>query len=338
MELHGCMACLQPWATPTSAPQLSTEQAPIRILLRGDINHWRVLPAEDLREISMSQWHEPLSIEEDWVVALFGSDSLEAPQPASSSAIAKPDQRRDDDVASEGYDPSIADNSELVPLQPPEIETEEADKMAEHPGSLQPLFDFRRVFKRLPKLVGQDERTLNDFYLAYMSATRYKIATTCAGRELKQILDALMRRWGLEVTGEELAGEASQAANTTFNLGGYSPVTMLFGILPRGFMDPEEPPQGDEVSPNESAFERALQLRQLALQASQAAILESRIARANRSRPQRLPVENFVPGTTKVEIFRDDGKPNCQSKSLSTSATSCRKLCPWHHQSGDLQR
>ena len=51
----------------------------------------------------------------------------------------------------------------------------------------------------------------------------------------------------------------------------------------------------------------SLRLRQVALQASQAAILESRISRANRSRPQRLPVEDFVPGTTKVEIFRDDG-------------------------------
>ena len=57
----------------------------------------------------------------------------------------------------------------------------------------------------------------------------------------------------------------------------------------------------------ESTFERSLRLRQIALQASQAAILESRIARANRSRPQRLRVEDLVPGTTTVEIFREDG-------------------------------
>ena len=216
------------------------------------------------------------------------------------------------------------------------------------------------------------------FLLPIDEATRYKIATLCAGRELKHILESLMRSWiryfgpmrtvvpdqesslmtvgagvelqrlgiarkpggttsklqgqqhtstglvekhidmmkltmaklqaeagcwGIEVAGEELASEASQAANTTFNLGGYAPVTMLFGILPRGVMAPEEPAQGDEDSPNESAFERALQLRQVALQASQTAILESCVA----SRPQRLPVENFIPGTTKAEIFRDDG-------------------------------
>ena len=97
------------------------------------------------------------------------------------------------------------------------------------------------------------------------------------------------------------------AANTTHNVGGYSPVTMLFGIMPRGFLEPEDPLQDDGLGPDESTFERSIRLRQIALQAAQASVLESRIARANRSRPQRLPVEDFVPGTTKVELFRDDG-------------------------------
>ena len=57
-------------------------------------------------------------------------------------------------------------------------------------------------------------------------------------------------------------------------------MTMLFDILPRGYMDPEEQMQDDGMSPNESAFERAVQLRQIALQASQ--------AEQNRSRPQRF--------------------------------------------------
>ena len=73
-------------------------------------------------------------------------------------------------------------------------------------------------------------------------------------------------------------------------------------------MDPEAALHGDiEEGAAESTFERSLRLRQIALQASQAAILESRIARANRSRPQRLRVEDLVPGTTTVEIFREDG-------------------------------
>ena len=106
-------------------------------------------------------------------------------------------------------------------------------------------------------------------------------------------LQAEAGRWELEIEGEELASEASMAANTTHCIGGYSPVTMLFGILPRGFLDPEEASPSDGVEPDESAFERALRLRQVALQAVQAAILESRIARANRSRPQQLELGKF---------------------------------------------
>eukprot|EP00435_Cladocopium_sp_Y103_P007263 s3374_g2.t1 len=464
MVVQGTMACLQPWSTPTPSPQLAVEEAPLRLLLRGNVNSWNISQMEDLRELSLSQWNEPINIEDDWLIAIFGSDiPVEGPLPSSSSrpSIASKDAKDliGDDV-SEGYEPSIAD--ELEPLQPPDVEEEDAEVPAQNPGSLKPIFDFKRVFKRLVKLAGTDDHTakrlilglherlwhapymdiknvlvrcgmpyevwklaadaistcricrkftranrrpqykganlsqhFNDtvqvdlfryeeewYLLAIDEATRYKIATRCEGRELKNILDALMRcwiryfgpmrtlasdqetalmtvatgvelqrlgiarqpggttsglqgqkhtstglvekhtdmikltmakaqaeagRWGIEVRGEELAAEASMAANTTFNLGGYSPVTMLFGILPRGYMDPEEQQQDDGMSPNESAFERALQLRQLALQASQAAILESRIARANRSRPQRLPIESMVPGTTKVEIFRDDG-------------------------------
>ena len=58
-------------------------------------------------------------------------------------------------------------------------------------------------------------------------------------------IQAEASRWGIEVQGEELAAEASMAQNTTMNVGGYSPVTMLFGILPRGFMDPEAALHGD---------------------------------------------------------------------------------------------
>ena len=72
-----------------------------------------------------------------------------------------------------------------------------------------------------------------------------------------------------------------------------------------GIVDPE----GDQpvADPSGSSFEKSLRLRQIALQAAQGAILESRIARANRSRPQRLAVEDMIPDTTKVEIFREDG-------------------------------
>lgn len=90
------------------------------------------------------------------------------------------------------------------------------------------------------------------------------------------------------------------------SVGGYTPSILLFGVLPRGFLEPDaEHPHGDITA--ECSFERSLRLRQIARQAAQGAILESRIARANRSRPHRLALEDMVPGTTSIEIFREDG-------------------------------
>ena len=68
--------------------------------------------------------------------------------------------------------------------------------------------------------------------------------------------------WGFEIEGEELASEASMAANTTHEVGGYAPTTMLFGVLPRGYLVLHH---GDAVSHDESAFERSVRLRQVAL-------------------------------------------------------------------------
>ena len=71
---------------------------------------------------------------------------------------------------------------------------------------------------------------------------------------------------------------------------------MLFGILPRGYMDPEEQMQDDGMSPNESAFERAAQLRQISLQASQA----EQTDRGHRD----SPVENMTNDVGRKQLFR----------------------------------
>ena len=468
MTFRGAMACLQPWSTPTPHPQLTVEEAPLRMMIRGHIGSWRIGPVQDLRSLDMSQWHEPLDVGDDWLIAIFGHEvGIDDAEDEPASASSKEPKISDDKLHipdEDDYSPMTPLNmdDDDVPICPPAQEEEPAEAVAQHPGSLKPLFDFRRVFDKLPKLAGhddvqakrlilglherlwhapaQDVRNIlkrcgmppaviqlaaeavsscricrkfaragrrpqykgadlaqhfnetvqidlfkfdNEWYLLTIDeATRYKIATKTEGRDLDSILDAMMRswiryfgpmkvlisdqetslmtvgagtelqrlgiqrrpggttskkqgqkhtatglvekhadmikltmhklraeaeRWGIEVQGEELAAEASMAANTTHNVGGYAPVTMLFGIMPRGFLEPEEPIYDEGIGPDESSFERAVRLRQIALQASQAAILESRIARANRSRPQRLPVEDMVPGTTKVELFRDDG-------------------------------
>ena len=460
IDVKGISAHLQPWAKPMPTPVLQLQEAPVRVLLQGDVGVWQVGRMEDLREMSASQWHEPVNVDQDWMVAIFGAEKTETSS-SSSSSKAKPVKDKTDDGQEEDDLLDIFDEEE----KPAEVEVveESAIQPAQDADALVPLYDFN--FKKLPKLAVSDEkmakrlilglherlwhapyldvknvlvrcgmpyevwklaadaistcaicrkyarahrrpqtkgtnlsRHFNDlvqidlfkyddswFLLVVDEATRYKVATLCQGRELQHIFSALMRgwmryfgpmrtlvsdqetslmsveagsecqrlgitrqpagtttgaqgkqhsttglvekhidltkltmsklkaeaeRWGIEIEKEELAAEAAMAQNLTISYGGYSPTTMVFGVLPRGYLDPEGEVYGDEgqLNPTESTFERSLRLRQIALQASQAAILESRIARANRSRPQRLAVEDIQPGTTKVEIFRDDGQ------------------------------
>ena len=55
MIVEGAMACLQPWSTPTPNPQMTVEEAPLRLLLRGTVESWKMDQIEDLRELSLSQ-------------------------------------------------------------------------------------------------------------------------------------------------------------------------------------------------------------------------------------------------------------------------------------------
>ena len=400
MVIEGVLASLQPWSKPTPDPVLALEKAPLRLLVRGGIDRWTIMQIEDLRELSASQWHEPMDLDDDWMIALFGSDKSQSQEGSSSSTSSRAIVPVQDDRVQEQQQPADQEG-ELAPLQQPEIEVLSEDQPEARAGALRPSFDFRRVFKRLPTLVqkgdlnmarrlilGLHERMWHcphmdvrsvlircgmphevwrltadavascmicrkfsragrrpqtkgfnlsynfndvvqmdlfkyqDLWYALMidEATRYKIATRCEGGELPQILAALMKGWiryfgpvrtlvtdqesslmtigagdefqrlgiarqpagttsgrqgqkhtttglvekhidlvkltmlktqaeagryGIEVEGEELAAEASMAQNTTTNVGGYSPVTMVFGILPRGYLDPEADEHGD---------------------------------------------------------------------------------------------
>lgn len=116
-------------------------------------------------------------------------------------------------------------------------------------------------------------------------------------------------RYNITVEPEELAAEAAMSQNMTLNVGGgYTPSMCVFGVLPRGYLDPEETPlSAGEVGHELSTFERAARLRQIALQCAQASILENRITRAARSRPSKVDLGEIKAGSTEVEIFRDDG-------------------------------
>ena len=158
MMVEGVMATLNSFAKPTPDPVLLVEKAPIRLLIRGNIEHWHIGKMEDLRELSASQWHEPLDLEMDWLVAIFGSDLKEkeaASSSSSSSSRPKAPATKDKDAEDIQDLDTIPVEGEGAIIEAPEIEEEATDQVAV--GGLKPLYNFRRIFKKLPVLIQKDD-------------------------------------------------------------------------------------------------------------------------------------------------------------------------------------
>ena len=479
--VSGVCAHLQPWTKPVPTPHLRAEEAFLRLMIRGNIEAWRVLPMEDLRELSHHQCHEPVDFDEDWLICIFGhypsSSSSRNPEPPLPSTPAprtpapgtptpgtpKPENVKRVEVKEEPVeDFQPVDEAMPMPYEADDVQVIEPVDDEEESKMIKPIYDFRRIFKKLPTLATTDEakakrlllgshermwhcpvmdfknvlsrcgmppevlqlakttvsacavccrftratrrpqvksslaRDFNEviqidsfqyrsslFICIVDEATRYKVAGQLKSRELSSFLDAVMQLWfrhfgpcrrivcdqegslmsqeaapefdrlgiervpmgttsgaaGKKHTGtgmverhigllkmtmskcsteaarfsitpelEELAAEAAMAHNMTLNIGGYSPAMMVFGILPRGYLDVEDVPLSvASADTDQSVFERAVRLRQIALQAAQASILEDRIVRAGRTRPEKLDIFGLIAGSTQVEIFRDDG-------------------------------
>ena len=153
IDVKGISAQLQPWAKPMPTPVLQLQDAPVRDLLQSDVGVWQVGRMEDLREMSASQWHEPVNVDQGWMVAIFGAEKAE---PSSSSSREKP-KKDDVEQGQEEEDlPDIFDEGE----RPGEVEVveESAIQPAQGADALVPLYDFRRIFKKLPKLATTDEK------------------------------------------------------------------------------------------------------------------------------------------------------------------------------------
>ena len=72
LSVSGVAAYLQPWTKPLPMPVFTVEQCPFQCLTIGTLEFWRMHSVEDLREMSLHQWHEPIDVDEAWVIAMFG--------------------------------------------------------------------------------------------------------------------------------------------------------------------------------------------------------------------------------------------------------------------------
>ena len=133
-------------------------------------------------------------------------------------------------------------------------------------------------------------------------------------------LQAELQRQGLNPEPLELGQESAMAHNQTLNYGGVTPCMSVFGILPRGFYDPESPgvlSMDGSTQRDVTVFERAMRIRQTALAQTQQAIIEDRVARANKHRPHQLETDQLTAGVSEVEYYREiAGDPGWRGPAL----------------------
>ena len=118
-------------------PQLPAEQAPLRLIIRGDFKSWRIDALEDLRELSPAQQRQEID-EQDWMITLFGNHT-----DASPPQEALPAQPVKEDTADQPQDPPY----------------EGVDLKAANLRTLKPLYSIKRVLQRLPQLAREDPVT-----------------------------------------------------------------------------------------------------------------------------------------------------------------------------------
>ncbi|CAE7420861.1 RE2 [Symbiodinium natans] len=170
-QVLGVLCSLRPWTRKVPDPYLSSSAAPLRLLVDGALRSWQVHAVEDMRLMGHSQLHAPVD-EADWHIHCFGyrTGDADVDRPtASSSAAARPrsaqpaapfvPERKEDEekLAAPGDDDSLEETFDAVR---PEAEGDPASRNEEG-KILKPLFDFRKVYRRLADdgLVSSDPLT-----------------------------------------------------------------------------------------------------------------------------------------------------------------------------------
>ena len=162
LNLQGACAHLKAWTKPTPAAKLRDEDGYIRIMAQGRIPAWKMMPLEDLREMSHNQWREAIDIEADWLLTFFRHDRKEDPQtsvPATSKQ--QPLSSSGGASSSRPQRSPVPQQEEAVVAYAPQEEEGRGEQLvpAEQHGSgvLRPSFDFKRIYQKLPQLATLDQ-------------------------------------------------------------------------------------------------------------------------------------------------------------------------------------
>ena len=185
LNVLSVLSSLRPWCRKVPDPYPSSSCAPIRVLIAGTLRDWVLHQPEDMTQLSHSQLHAPVD-EADWHVHLFGvfplekrkqqeeltspadrqplpSASSSGPTEASTTASSRPPVAPEPTTivgASSSAPGSQMPREQAVPSEEEfksrRLEGEETAK------TLRPLFDFKKVFKRLQGDIIYDDPMMAD--------------------------------------------------------------------------------------------------------------------------------------------------------------------------------
>ena len=173
LNVLGVLVCLRPWTLQVPEPNLSSSLAPIRLLIHGELRRWHVSALEDMSIMSHRQLQAPVD-EADWHVYVFGVCPEAVSAPSGLGRPAAPyvpafGKEKDGKTQVDPDTEAVMQELDAIPLpaQPPEepLPGNEPDEEFKAQGQveekvLKPLFDFKKVYKRLQTdLVERDPHT-----------------------------------------------------------------------------------------------------------------------------------------------------------------------------------
>lgn len=163
MIVKGIRTELRPFKKPVAQPELAARSSYLRLPCIGTVKNWTLGPLEDTREMSWSQIHAAIDVD-DWMLVFFGVEPGVASPSTPTSHHRRTEQqpgippRRDDTLAvpevhERPEEPQPASLQE--PIYEDNPEEEESFEVAERPeiAPLRPNYNLKKVLEKLPKIV-----------------------------------------------------------------------------------------------------------------------------------------------------------------------------------------
>ena len=123
--------------------------------------------------------------------------------------------------------------------------------------------------------------------------------------------DTVARQGLADISKEDVVAESAMVQNALLEYGGYSPAQCVLGSNPRGLFEFEADgvtSYDGSIDTSPDVFEQHLRLRLIAREHTMKAVVEDRIAQANRARPQKVDISVLRPGRDLVDIYREPEK------------------------------